>query len=516
MATTGLRRSLLVLALTAGTWIPGVPAAAQETGSLTLIVTGPAELRLVDPEGRGLWRGESGYDSDIPEAFLRPGETLAAWDDTVPDWVGDIFELDEVPFGEYLVEVTGQAMERFVLEVTARGPGESFRGRTVEELLPDQILAYRLFYPADPESALLLEKLDEEAHRALAARFPRMWNPCRETALISAAWGPGEDQFTEPTSWGGLYPASQGPGPFAVDERGSIYILDGPRRELKRYTPQGAWDQTIRIPVLESTGFERANDASVSTRGSVTFRFAGGHGTHEAGGAAGPPPISASDLAVAHGVAVWREGQYVRFLDLDVPDTLVCRRYWDLRPDPDTDILYGFQLVRTGDDVRLHDLHRWRSMVIVDGGRILRFGPYRPEPGLEVHPGVRLGRIPDPGRFGERSSDGAVKLPGGGRALPGDVVRIAPDGSVLDVFAEHAGDPLGCDSEGRVLLPKLLRGENLDIRAADGALLSRTPIVNRQWTGEVRLGPRRRMGERCFYEMWIERAGLRISRWDLP
>ena len=81
---------------------------------------------------------------------------------------------------------------------------------------------------------------------------------------------------------------------------------------------------------------------------------------------------------------------------------------------------------------------------------------------------------------------------------------------------EHAGVPLGCDSEGRVLLPKLMRGENLDIRAADGALLSRTPIVNRPWTGEILLGPRRRMGERCFYEIRMERAGLRISRWDLP
>ena len=113
--------------------------------------------------------------------------------------------------------------------------------------------------------------------------------------------------------------------------------------------------------------------------------------------------------------------------------------------------------------------------------------------------------------------------------IPGSSARAQDTGSLTFVLSGPAElrvvDPqgrgiwrgeYGCDSEGRVLLPKLMQGENLDIRAADGALLSRTPIVNPPWTEEILLGPRRRMGERCFYEIWIERAGLRISRWDLP
>ncbi len=515
-APTRPRRFRLLLALVAAAWIPWTPAPAQDTGSLTFILSADAELRVVDPQGHGVWLGEYGYGSDITEANLNP--------DT--EWGSGYFDLGEPTAGVYLVEVTGRAKAKFFLGVTARGPGDSFRSNSASgDLLPDQTFAYRLSYPADPDSALLLEKLDEEARRALAARFPRASNPCRETPLISAGWGSAEDQFTEPAQWDGLFyaPGIQGPGPFAVDEQGFIYVLDGPRRRLMRYTPQGAWDRTIPIPVIESTGFEKANDPSITNKGNVTFRFSGEHTPHEAGSAAGPAPIFATELAVAHDVAVWREGsqnrredeRYVRFLDLRAPDTLLCRRYWDLRPDPETDIAHGFEVVRTGDDVRLHDLHNSRSTVIVEGGRILRYGPYRVEPGLEVYPGLRLARLRASKELGTPSTSRAAELPVGRRAMPGDIVRLAPDGSVVGVFAEQSGGILGSDSEGRVLLPKILRGENLDIRSADGTVLSRTPLVKRPWTGEIILGPRRRMGERCFYEIWVERAGLHISRWDL-
>lgn len=494
-------------------------AAEQAAGSesrLVFTLAGPAMVQIVDPLGHSVWAQEDGYASDIPGISIFPDFTLAALGARHAMSVVDLLEIDAPPTGDYLVEVIGSSPGEFGLTISAHDGPNDLRSRTeLGKIGPDQVVPYRLSYTCSPDT-LRLEALDPEAHRALSARFPGEINPCRETVLISAAWGPGEDQISEPPYWEGARPIVRGPGPFAVDERGSIYILDGPRRELKRYTPQGVWAGTIRIPVPESTGFERANDASVTTKGNVTFRFSGGHGTHEAGGTAGPPPISTSDLAVANGVAVWREERFVRFLDLHAPDTLVCRRYWDLRPDPETDISYEFEIVRTGDDVRLHDLQRQRSMVIVEGGRILRFGPYHIEPGLEVYPGLRLARLPDPRRFGDHSSDGVIELPGGGRALPGDVVRLAPDGSVLDVFAEQSGRPMGCDSAGRVLLHKRLRGENIDIYSSEGALLSRTRMPIRRHTGAIKLGPRHRMGERCFYEIWIEREGLRVSRWDMP
>jgi hypothetical protein len=315
-------------------------------------------------------------------------------------------------------------------------------------------------------------------------------DPCRETVLFTVPWGP--DGFIEPANWGEGEPV-WGPGPYAVDEDGSVFVIDRGRGVLDRLDAQGLLMEKVEV---------RAGAAS-----------------------------DARDLAVRGGLVCWRIG-IDRFVLLDRTRSDSVQ----VRPLPDNGMPFltigghanvpnsrPGSLLSDRESILFLDWSTGTSWSLTRHGRVLSRAEEEATrlPGLPVTPSVIVHRA------GVEEAQRGGYTEDGRRVVAGDLVTVSPDGSYGILLVEAAGWPLGVDSEGDFLVewaeevegPRTGRLSDrtavyLAVYSPQGRLLSRTREVLREFNGVVRVGPPYRIGEDCYYEWWVSREGAHLSRWS--
>ena len=312
---------------------------------------------------------------------------------------------------------------------------------------------------------------------------PWEFNPCNESVLVAASWGSGWADFAPPTHWGEA--PEWGPGPFAVDESGRIFIMDSRKGDLKVYAQDGSWDTTIQLP----------------ERSAVV-------------------PL---DLAVLFDIAVWREGQtWIRMMDLNDSSSIVSSRTPSYE-GPGTHLpgtLRGL-LITTPTGIVFHDQTTCSTTSLTTSDQMLPDDPRPESPGLELSSGIRICRVNASVPFGrDRQVVGPIVAGDGSRALGGDIVSLSPDGSVSDIFVKSAGGPIGINSSGEFLAYKTEQvgsdpyANYVDIYSNDGSLVSRTRQRHRAFVGMIDLRQQFCMGDNGFYEIWISHDGVYVSQWS--
>ena len=353
--------------------------------------------------------------------------------------------------------------ERGKAIVSARGRGQ----RPVQSALAAVVLWFA------PVSALAASGLD-----------PWEFNPCQEVPLISATWGTADGEFDMSTDFDGRGPF-RGPGPFAVDESGFIYILDGPRDELEVYDAHGHWQRSISLP-------PRAGEVVV-------------------------------DLAVAHGVAAFLVGETkLQLVDLWEPSSLVITTVPN-GPLPGTTWIPGSLqsvLVTAHGGIYYVRLDDWACTRVTDGPVRLAPEQWTTDSGIPTTFGIRLGTVRAFPTTGSKQFESAPLTAANGTSVrPGDLVRMSPDGEILSLFAAHVGWPMGSNKAQEIVVYDVLSvGSDpyvsyLDVYSSEARLLSRTRVAQREFVGIADLGPRYRIGEGCYYEIWMSREGLNVSKW---
>ena len=297
--------------------------------------------------------------------------------------------------------------------------------------------------------------------------------PYHETLVVEARFGEDESMFAPRSdNWG--RGEVGGFGPFAVGADGRIYIADTKANDVKIFTPDGSFAQSVDM-------------------------------RHK--------PNLVHDLAVHEGRIFWMGetiwGQRLIFaLDPATGDT--TRIEATLSPDSSSgargrSVFGACSLVATDEGVSLFCSRAAKRYPVYQHGRVLRAHEREAveKRGLSATSGPSI------------AFTWEKTVTTGGEETHGDIVRLAPDSRPERILVRNAGAihgvAPGCFLHGRVEQGRSF----MVITDYEGETLARTAVRKRSSSRAIEIPHRWRLAEDCSYhELYLTKDSVCVARWS--